>query len=112
VESQHENKIPFLVYLPNVVRALQSALRSEVATLKLTKRNNRAYLTCDTQTPDAHVTHDIPIIVQSVKKLDDCQTRLYTLKRCLDCTRVLQTAVGQAAFNRHPHWPAARAPRF
>ena len=55
------------------VCAVQPCEKGDQSVLKLTKRNNRAYLTCDTSIGDSHVIQDLPIIVQSVKKVDDCQ---------------------------------------
>jgi len=71
IESQQNNTIPFLVYLPNLLKALKACEKAERAVLKLTKRNQRAYLTCDTLSAEGRVQQDVPIIVQSTKRVDD-----------------------------------------
>lgn len=72
IESRSNNEIPMLINIPNLVRALRSSERAHKTIIKLTKKNERAFLTFEI-TENVSITQDVPISLQNVKVLSEYQ---------------------------------------
>lgn len=72
LESKTNNEIPMLVNIPNLARAIQSGVRATKTVIKLTKKNERAYLTFEI-TENVNIIQDVPITMQTMKSLKEYQ---------------------------------------
>lgn len=60
---------PLCLFL--ALSCLQGCEKSDHSSIRLTKQFQRAYLTCETLTGDQALTQDVPIVVQSVRRIDE-----------------------------------------
>eukprot|EP00808_Paulinella_micropora_P005084 g5215.t1 len=67
------DQIPLFISLTNLARALTSGEYADKILIKLTKKNNRAFLTFEMQSGTMLITQDVPVQLQSMQRLQDCE---------------------------------------
>lgn len=70
IESKCDNEIPMVVNILNILRALKSGEKADRIVLKLTKKNNRAYLTFEIS-EHVSIVQDVPVSLQPMKRLEE-----------------------------------------
>jgi len=73
VESKQQNHIPFLVSVQSLAKVIRSGDRSEHAQVRLTKKNDRAYLSFDILSNDQRLLHDVPIQIVTMSKVAEME---------------------------------------
>lgn len=73
IESPHRNELAVEVVVTNMFRALRSGASSFETSIKLAKKDGRAYLTFEFSENDSiHLVQDVPVTLQSPKKVMLC----------------------------------------
>jgi hypothetical protein len=72
IQSKNRNEIPFIISVGNLLRALKSGETVEQIIIKLSKKNERPFLSFEMLTHGVSITQDIPIVLQGPQKVADC----------------------------------------
>eukprot|EP00457_Paulinella_chromatophora_P010047 gb/GEZN01010134.1/.p1 GENE.gb/GEZN01010134.1/~~gb/GEZN01010134.1/.p1 ORF type:complete len:277 (+),score=25.53 gb/GEZN01010134.1/:233-1063(+) len=67
------DQIPVCISLTNLARALTSGECADKILIKLTKKNNRAFLTFEMQSGTMLITQDVPVQLQPMHRLQECE---------------------------------------